>query len=501
MSFGFSISDFLAVIELTNKIRKEFISAPSQFKNISDEVRSLSIVIHDVDIVLSECEPDGKQKTELQEIASSCHKILNDLEKTLDNYDELQTYSGNIDNRVKRVWKKLKWEPQDIQEIRNRITSNVTLLNTCIARISGQAAYTEKMGVDRLNERQDDQERLGILDWLTPITTSRYNYFFQTPEMTSFKYKPIGLEGPAFRLLRLLKGDDDLIQGQLFDSKLPPPASPEYVRDYAALSYTWGSQSRPCEIMINGSILTVTKNAYLALRDLRYQEKDRILWIDALCINQNDDKERGEQVQQMGYIYSKAERVIIWLGEATYNTDYVMHYMKQLEKEGTKHASNDQKISDKQWVDIWSAVVHSLSADQRDLLVEGLRSLLRRNWFKRVWIIQEVANARVAEITCGGKSVSSSIFVLTLSLLEITPDPHCQPILDIMPGPLRNSSWWAKKRDLRTLLVKFCKSEATDQRDSIYALLGISSDTCDSDFLKVNYEKNLQDIIFDTSLF
>jgi hypothetical protein len=152
-------------------------------------------------------------------------------------------------------------------------------------------------------------------------------------------------------------------------------------------------------------------------------------------------------------------------------------------------------------VNIWSAVVHSLSADQRDLLVEDLRSLLRRNWFKRVWIIQEVANARVAEITCGGKSVSASIFILTLSLLEITPDPHCQPILDIMPGPLRNSSWWAKKRDLNTLLVKFCKSQATDQRDSIYALLGISSDACDTDFLKANYEKNLQDIIFDTTLF
>ena len=61
-------------------------------------VRSLSIVIHDVDVVLSECEPDGKQKTELQDIASSCHQTLSDLEKTLDNYDELQTYSGNIDN-------------------------------------------------------------------------------------------------------------------------------------------------------------------------------------------------------------------------------------------------------------------------------------------------------------------------------------------------------------------------------------------------------------------
>src|ERR1700722_19778739 len=82
-----------------------------------------------------------------------------------------------------------------------------------------------------------------------------------------------------------------------------------------------------------------------------------------------------------------------------------------------------------------------LDSDKRDLLVEGLESLLRRNWFKRVWVIQETANARVAEIVCGGKSVSASIFALMPSLLEITPDPHCQPILDIMPGTLRNSSW------------------------------------------------------------
>jgi FAD/FMN-containing dehydrogenase len=78
-----------------------------------------------------------------------------------------------------------------------------------------------------------------------------------------------------------------------------------------------------------------------ALRDLRYHEKDRVLWIDALCIDQNNNEERGEQVQQMGSIYSKAERVIIWL-------DYVMYHIKQLEKEYTKHASNSQDIADKQ---------------------------------------------------------------------------------------------------------------------------------------------------------
>jgi hypothetical protein len=206
-----------------------------------------------------------------------------------------------------------------------------------------------------------------------------------------FEYKPISLEGPAFRLLRLLKGkgNSDPIQCQLFESKLALPehttALSENIRDYAAVSYTWGSNSRPCKIIVNGSNMAVTKNAYLALRDLRDQEQDQILWVDALCINQSDNNERGQQVQQMGSIYSEAKRVIIWLGEATYDTDYIMYYMKKLEKESFKHASNGQEISD--WANIWSVVVRDLSPGQRDLLVEGLQSLLHQSWFKRVWII------------------------------------------------------------------------------------------------------------------
>jgi len=315
--------------------------------------------------------------------------------------------------------------------------------------------------------------------------------------MTDFEYKPISLEGPAFRLLRLLKGNsDDPIQCQLFESKL---ALPEHICDYAALSYTWGSKYRPGDIIVNGSNMAVTKNAYLALRDLRCQEQDQVLWVDALCINQDDNDEQGQQVQQMGSIYSEAKRVFIWLGEATYDTDYIMYYMKKLEKESFKHASNGQEIS--QWVNMWSVVVRDLRPDQRDLLVKGLQSLLHRSWFKRVWIIQEAANAQVAEIVCGGKSISASIFALMPTLLEITPEAHCQPILEIMPGSRRNGSWWAKKRDLYTMLDKFRNSEATDPRDKIYALLGISSNACDTDLLRADYGKNLEDTIFDTTSF
>lgn len=108
--------------------------------------------------------------------------------------------------------------------------------------------------------------------------------------MTSFQYRPIGLAAPSFRLLRLLKGDDDPVECQLFESGL---TSSEHVPSYAALSYTWGSSIRPCDIMINGFQMPVTKNAYLTLRDLRCNEKDRVLWINALCIDQNNDEERG----------------------------------------------------------------------------------------------------------------------------------------------------------------------------------------------------------------
>jgi hypothetical protein len=68
-----------------------------------------------------------------------------------------------------------------------------------------------------------------------------------------------------------------------------------------------------------------------------------------------------------------------------------------------------------------------------------------------------------------------------------------------MPGRSRQTSWWKDKRDLHTLLKKFRNSEATDKRDIVYALLGISSDACKK--LLPDYEKPLLQVICDTTLF
>jgi peptidoglycan hydrolase CwlO-like protein len=99
-------------------------------------VRSLSIVLQDADIAFSERELNDQQKRDLEDIDKGCRNVLDELERILDKYGELRSDTESIGKRIKRVWKRLKWEPDDIRELRDRITSNVTLLNTFLGRIS-----------------------------------------------------------------------------------------------------------------------------------------------------------------------------------------------------------------------------------------------------------------------------------------------------------------------------------------------------------------------------
>jgi hypothetical protein len=332
-------------------------------------------------------------------------------------------------------------------------------------------------------------------------TTKPTSTILPKNRMALFEYDPIDLARPAFRLARLLRGSGVDIQCDIFQAFLNEPES---IIPYEALSYTWGSTEMTNSIIIDGSKLGVTQNLYLALQYLRSEDEDRILWIDGLCINQGNNKEKGHQVQQMGNIYRLAERVVIWLGPATYETNVLMDSIKQLEKETINYPRNSWRFPDQAWQHIWSNIQFNLSSVHSDLKIRqrnGLDSLFGRPWFSRVWILQEVANARIAIIVCGHKSVSARIFAVVPSLMKVTTAPHLQAILDIMPGRSREDSWWSQKRDLRTLLVKFGESNASDPRDNIYALLGLSSDACDSDLLRVDYSKAVHDVTGDAVSF
>lgn len=322
--------------------------------------------------------------------------------------------------------------------------------------------------------------------------------------MESFKYDKIDLLGRTFRLLRLLKQTGNDVECEIFDAWLEDRST---TVSYEALSYTWGGMDKPDSIKINGKRLGITYNLHHALRNLQLRNRDRILWVDAICINQGNHKERGHQVRQMADIYRNADSVIFWLGRATEETDILMKSLSIFHKESRKNACGNWQITNSHWVDLWLGIQPTLKGEFSDLVVlqhkqrQGLDILLKRPWFKRVWILQEVANAQAAVVCCGTRSVSARIFALAPHILSKTPDDHCQAILDIFPGPSRDSSWWSQSRNLYTLLHKFCQSEASESRDMIYALVGMSSDASDWKFLHADYKISLQEVIRKLLLF
>ncbi|KAJ9647155.1 hypothetical protein H2199_002141 [Coniosporium tulheliwenetii] len=93
---------------------------------------------------------------------------------------------------------------------------------------------------------------------------------------------------------------------------------------YGALSYVWGDPSVTTPIIVNGVEVQVTTNLDSALRHICQERFPLILWVDAICINQEDLAERSQQVQLMGKIYSQAEGVMVWLGEAAEKSDLAL---------------------------------------------------------------------------------------------------------------------------------------------------------------------------------
>ncbi|KAH7327451.1 heterokaryon incompatibility protein-domain-containing protein [Rhexocercosporidium sp. MPI-PUGE-AT-0058] len=126
----------------------------------------------------------------------------------------------------------------------------------------------------------------------------------------------------SIRLLYLQPGrfDDDIhLKVKVVSLDDPPP--------YRALSYVWGPPPHESSIFCHGKELLVSESCVAALRHLRGKYTVKILWIDAICIDQSSLEERGHQVKLMGDVYSNAQRTWIWLGESTSESDFVMDFL------------------------------------------------------------------------------------------------------------------------------------------------------------------------------
>jgi ankyrin repeat protein len=134
---------------------------------------------------------------------------------------------------------------------------------------------------------------------------------------------------------------------------------------------------------------------------------DRQLWIDAICINQNDISERNAQVAVMSHIYSAANTVLVWLGIENGATDIAKEAMDRInsadqQKDNLWFSATwrySQSRSNNHMDQDWTSEESIVSIRQ----LHALSSLLRRAWFQRVWVIQEVTMARRIEVHCGSR--------------------------------------------------------------------------------------------------
>lgn len=210
--------------------------------------------------------------------------------------------------------------------------------------------------------------------------------------MDAFVHDPIDLSQPAIRLARLLRGwYTKPVHCEIFEASLDLSE----IVPYKALSYVWGDESDKKEICINRKKALVTGNLLKALKSLRQIDQDTILWVDAMCIDQSNNKEKGHQVRQMRLVYERAEEVIIWLGESDADINILFNCASYLDK--TVEKVRTQKTTYAAWKTIWEETEKerlrfgsSSEIRYAERRSSALRRLLGRSWFKRVWVIQVI---------------------------------------------------------------------------------------------------------------
>ena len=264
------------------------------------------------------------------------------------------------------------------------------------------------------------------------------------------------------------------------------PISPEEV-SWEALSYTWGELSAVEDILVveqeSGrpvGELSVTKSLAQALRHMRYTDIDRLMWIDAICIDQASNdialEERMWQVRNMHHIYSQANGVVIWLGPEADDSSYALQQLDDLGSSITIDWLEYQFITADgepcRSMQMWKSSSYT-SREQR-----AIRHLLDRPYFDRVWVKQEalLANDIGSLVYAGKQSISlesfrNAIFFLTM---VVGVDIHSPNLMHETDRLLAAASLCVRTYlEPIKLMDRTRRCKCSDPRDKVYGNLGI----------------------------
>ncbi|PQE13896.1 Heterokaryon incompatibility protein [Rutstroemia sp. NJR-2017a BBW] len=223
---------------------------------------------------------------------------------------------------------------------------------------------------------------------------------------------------------------------------------------FTALSYVWGTyRSPPHTMSVNSSSVAITPNCWLALRRLRRKFAPLTIWVDSICINQDDRREKETQIPLMDDIYSSATSVYIWLGDGSPEVESALHYISiagfqqhLTNSNGVKYeiprhwwplwkigfilaTKNARNFATRTWEDGLLAGMDAYWSGGRttpDSCVhfDSLEGFFSTNWARRVWTLQEIILAKKPIICYGNKSISWLSVVHTIAYLEYVVDQY-----------------------------------------------------------------------------
>ncbi|KAK2752653.1 HET domain-containing protein [Colletotrichum kahawae] len=281
------------------------------------------------------------------------------------------------------------------------------------------------------------------------------------PVFNQYYYESLGTEDA----LRLISLDPAVDEGDPLSCTILQCRRSAQREEYSAISYAWGEQnpSRTLEVRCDDDIsyVRITSNVDALLRRFRARNKPRHLWIDAVCLDQTNGKEKAQQIPLMGRIYGEAKDVCIWLGEEDRMTAKVFTLLRTL--------SQLPEIQP-QW-DMARRVAFHLkevfSCDNAFVGFSSLHDFFLRSWFSRRWVVQEAILAREATFHCGRHSIP---------LLSVSWAATRFQSLDLASYPINmatNLREPTTDRGMLELLWYFHEAECSDPKDRIAALLGL----------------------------
>lgn len=271
--------------------------------------------------------------------------------------------------------------------------------------------------------------------------------------------------------------DEDDVQCELIIRNLDD--APEF----EALSYVWGSPVPRARVRLAMGYMEVGPSLYAALRGLRYPDSPRVIWADALCINQADVSERNSQVQIMADIYSRASRTLIWLSDATPELEGAIsslqsmhsHSSKESYGSGTRTSGRSEKVSEEPTQASASPPFGS------GINGPAVASLFCLPWFTQKWVIQEAVRSQNPVFVIGKKTLPWDVLVgsaqcstLSTFLIQIEQPQKSQQVTAHAMNLMLMAQLRAQEpQSLMALLSETANFSCVEDKDCLFSELGL----------------------------